>query len=60
MKNELSQSEYWKQRCLLVEQCLAESPCDPDITSEQIEAHKKLREFLSNYKIKQSTNCKHL
>lgn len=51
-KIELSKSNYWKQRCLLVEKCLSESPCDPDITNEQIKAHSDLREFLNTYKTK--------
>ena len=38
----------WKQRCLLAEKCMEESPSDPDITTAQIEAHKEYNEFLSN------------
>ena len=30
---------YWKKRCKLAEKCIEESPCDPDITSDQIKAH---------------------
>jgi len=41
---------YWKQRCLLAEKCMEESPSDPDITTAQIEAHKEYNEFLSNQK----------
>ena len=41
---------YWKQRCLLAEKCMEESPCDPDMTTAQIEAHKEYNEFLSNQK----------
>jgi len=39
-------NDYWKQRCLLAEKCLENSPCDPDINSEQIESHKKYNEFI--------------
>lgn len=38
--------DYWKQRCLLAEKCLEESPCDPDITLEQIQAHNDYNIFL--------------
>lgn len=38
--------DYWKQRCLLAEQCLKESPCDPDVTSSQIKAHDAYNKFL--------------
>ena len=38
--------DYWKQRCLLAEKCLEESPCDPDITLEQIQAHNNYNIFL--------------
>lgn len=34
------QSEgYWKRRCKAAEKFIKESPCDPDITSKQIEAY---------------------
>lgn len=45
----LSDLNYWKQRCLLAEKCLEESPCDPDITSKQIKAHNSYHKFISNY-----------
>lgn len=38
--------DYLKQRCLLAEKCLEESPCDPDITLEQIKAHSDYNIFL--------------
>lgn len=44
--NLLSQLEYWKQRCLLAEKIIEESPCDPDITTEQIQAHRDYHNFL--------------
>lgn len=31
---------YWMSRCYAAEKCIEVSPCDPDITAEQIEAHK--------------------
>ena len=43
----LSDVEYWKQRCLLAEQCLEESPCDPDITADQIKAWNAYHKFIS-------------
>lgn len=39
-------SDYWKQRCLLAEKCLEESPCDTDITTEQIEAWNAYHNFI--------------
>lgn len=38
--------DYWKQRCSLAEKCLEESPCDPDVTSEQIKAWDAYHKFL--------------
>lgn len=32
---------YWRERCLAAELFIKESPCDPDITKEQIEAYSK-------------------
>ena len=43
----LSDVDYWKQRCLLAEKCLEESPCDPDITSDQIKAWNSYHKFIS-------------
>lgn len=43
----LSDADYWKQRCLLAEQCLEESPCDPDITSDQIKAWNAYHKFIN-------------
>ncbi len=43
----LSDLDYWKQRCLLAEKCLEESPCDPDITSDQIKAWNAYHKFIS-------------
>ena len=43
----LSDVDYWKQRCLLAEKCLEESPCDPDITSDQIKAWNAYHKFIS-------------
>lgn len=43
----LSDVDYWKQRCLLAEKCLEESPCDPDTTSDQIKAWSAYHNFIS-------------
>lgn len=43
----LSAVDYWKQRCLLAEKCLEESPCDPDITADQIKAWNAYHKFIS-------------
>lgn len=36
--------DYWYNRCYQSEKFIEESPCDPDITKEQIEAHKNWQE----------------
>lgn len=36
--------DYWYNRCYQAEKFIEESPCDPDITKEQIEAHKNWQE----------------
>lgn len=41
-------SEYWQKRCLLAENALNESPCDPDITDSQIRAHRMHEYFKEN------------
>ncbi len=38
--------EYWKKRCELAERYIKESPCDPDITGEQIVAWKEFQEYI--------------
>ena len=43
----LSDVDYWKQRCLLAEKCLEETPCDPDITADQIKAWNAYHKFIS-------------
>ena len=45
----LSDLDYWKLRCELAEKCIEESPCDPDITSDQIKAHNDYNKFISNF-----------
>jgi len=54
MKNEMEQQtetfaelEYWKQRCLMAERFIDESPCDPDITPEQINAYANWQYFVN-------------
>jgi hypothetical protein len=42
-------NDYWKLRCQLAEDCLEKSPCDPDITSEQIDAWKAYHEFIKQF-----------
>jgi len=36
---------YWKTRCLLAEKYIEETPCDPDIYVEQMEAYWKWINF---------------
>lgn len=40
---------YWQIRCELAERLLELSPCDPDITKDQIEAHKEYNDFLTKH-----------
>jgi len=42
----INTDSYWKQRCLLSEKFIEESPCDPDITSTQIHAYENYKTFL--------------
>lgn len=44
----LTDSDYWKQRCLLAEKCLDESPCDQDVTMEQLSAWKSYHNFINS------------
>ena len=45
--------EYWKTRCLAAEDYIAKSPCDPDITKEQIKAHEIWSQLVHNQFIEQ-------
>ena len=45
----LSELEYWKNRCLLAEKCLGETPCDPDITFNQRLAWGTYYSFISKF-----------
>lgn len=38
---------YWEKRCLAAEKYIDKSPCDPDITDEQIDAYNEWKEFQS-------------
>jgi len=44
-----SMAEYWKRRCLLAEKINEVSPCDPDMTKQQIEAINKYNDFILFY-----------
>jgi len=33
------EKDYWKARCVLAEKFIKESPCDPDVTTEQWKAY---------------------
>lgn len=37
--DEMREVEYWKKRAEAAERYISESPCDPDITSEQLSAY---------------------
>jgi hypothetical protein len=40
-----TQLEYWKQRCEAAENYIDKSPCDPDITGDQIKAYAEWRDI---------------
>ena len=44
-----AEMDYWKTKCELTEDCLEKSPCDPDITSEQIEAWQTYHRFIKEF-----------
>lgn len=39
-------ADYWSERCKHAENIWKKSPCDPDITKEQIEAHNEYHKFI--------------
>lgn len=41
--------EYWKQKCKLMEAIDEESPCDPDITEDQIKAWQNYHNFIKEH-----------
>lgn len=47
-EHELYPLFYWKMRCALAETYIEESPCDPDITGEQIAAYREYTDFIKN------------
>ena len=40
--------EYWKHRCLAAEQFIEESPCDPDIYPEQLNAYYEWQKWVED------------
>jgi hypothetical protein len=40
------ESYYWSKRCELVEEILRNTPCDPDLNTEQIEAWYNYKSFI--------------
>jgi len=46
--NQMSELEYWKERCILAEAMEAASPCDRDINKKQIAAHEAYNNFIRN------------
>ena len=40
--------EYWKHRCLAAEHFIEETPCDPDIYPEQINAYNEWQKWVEN------------
>lgn len=39
---------YWQRRCELAEAIIEHTPCDPDVTQEQIVAHSAYNHFILN------------
>jgi hypothetical protein len=48
----ISELKYYQMKCMLLENVEKESPCDPDITSDQIIAYKRLNKFKKDYVFK--------
>ena len=42
--------EYWKARCILAEEIIEQTPCDPDITEAQRLAWLRYKDFISQYR----------
>ena len=40
--------EYWKHRCLAAERFIEESPCDPDIYPEQMDAYNEWQKLVKD------------
>lgn len=41
----LKERDYWRERCELAEKYIKESPCDPDIYPDQLQAYQEWKEF---------------
>jgi len=46
--NDPDNFDYWKERCILAEKYIEESPCDPDIYISQLEAYHNWKDFIKN------------
>lgn len=44
----MKELDYWKKRCELAESYIEESPCDPDITINQLAAYSAWNDFKSS------------
>ena len=42
----IAEADYWSERCKQAENIWEKSPCDPDITDEQIKAHSEYHNFI--------------
>lgn len=48
----ISELNYYRKKCMLLEKVEEANPCDPDITNEQIIAYKRLNKFKEDYVFK--------
>ena len=47
----MTKSEYWRERCILAETYIRNSPCDPDITLNQLTSYKEWLKFISDNEV---------
>lgn len=49
IENLLLEVDYWKERCLLIEDFVKESPIDPDVTFEQMYYWNEYNKFIEKF-----------
>lgn len=41
-----SRRAYWQERCELAESYIRKTPCDPDVTKDQLKAYREWQDFI--------------
>ncbi len=54
----MEELEYYKELSRLQAKVIAETPCDPDITQDQIKAVQALEEFQKHVKIRRTLRAR--